>query len=276
MKKSPVNAEEFLSKIKPANSAEHYLKKFSIPLIFTLFIIFFWWSWATGPVEKNNKTEKIFIIQKGENTDEIIDDLFKEKFIRSKLAFKIILKKENLSDRIQAGDFRLSQSNNSFQIARSLTHGMQDVWITLPEGLRREEIYQILTKNGFRLDYNSWQEQTLLEEGYLFPDTYSISKDASITAIVKMMKDNFNKKTQSLSGKVGKKEVILASLIEREVKNDKDRPIVAGILVKRLENGWPLEIDATIQYALASQVCQPNGDKGESKIRCWWPNKLTL
>jgi UPF0755 protein len=45
-------------------------------------------------------------------------------------------------------------------------------------------------------------------------------------------------------------------------------PLVAGVIVKRLENDWPLQIDATVQYALASKNCK--------KIDCaWWSNNLT-
>jgi len=54
----------------------------------------------------------------------------------------------------------------------------------------------------------------------------------------------------------------LASIVERETRQASDRAIVAGILLKRLENSWPLQVDATIQYAV--------GKKGD-----WWPSNLT-
>ena len=58
---------------------------------------------------------------------------------------------------------------------------------------------------------------------------------------------------------LNKKEVLtLASLIEREAKHNEDRAIVAGILIKRGENDWPLQIDATVQYVLGRE-------------RNWWP-----
>lgn len=65
--------------------------------------------------------------------------------------------------------------------------------------------------------------------------------------------------------------LILASIVEREVKFNNDRPIVAGILLKRLEKNWPLQADATVQYAIASAKC-----KGKSaKCGNWWPKNLT-
>ena len=64
--------------------------------------------------------------------------------------------------------------------------------------------------------------------------------------------------------------LILASLVEREAHHEKDRPIVAGILSKRLRNNWPLQVDASVQYALASKNCPL------SKANCqWWPQSLS-
>ncbi len=58
--------------------------------------------------------------------------------------------------------------------------------------------------------------------------------------------------------------VILASLIEREAISDEERPYIAGILLNRIEIGMPLQVDATVQYAIGSKRCV-------SKIDCdWW------
>ena len=56
----------------------------------------------------------------------------------------------------------------------------------------------------------------------------------------------------------------MASLVEREAKHDDDRPVIAGIMLKRLKADWPLQIDATLQYALANLRCI-------AKSSCdWW------
>ena len=73
------------------------------------------------------------------------------------------------------------------------------------------------------------------------------------------MHANYVKKVGSLDPKT----LILASLIERETKHDAEKPIVAGIINKRLAEGWPLELDATVQYQL--------GKSGD-----WWPNTTLL
>jgi UPF0755 protein len=114
------------------------------------------------------------------------------------------------------------------------------------------------------------------EEGFLFPDTYLFPKTASAELVVNKMKQTFNKK---LSNKIKSdikgsnytlsQMVTLASIVERETVTDEERPIVAGILFKRLEAGWPLQADAAVQYAKANAKCQ------KAKVECkWWP-KLT-
>lgn len=60
--------------------------------------------------------------------------------------------------------------------------------------------------------------------------------------------------------------ITLASIVERETKTDEERPLVAGILIKRLKDGWPLQVDASVQYAVATKNCKVFG--AECK---WWP-----
>ena len=235
--------------------------------IFTIFIIiiitlglsaYFIWVSAGLAKDPSNKEFKSFTISQGENTDQIISRLYSEGFIKNKTVFKLILRKENLSGKLQAGIFRLSPSFSSKEIAVSLTHGVNDIWVTIPEGLRREEIFTILTDAGFKIDYNLWQEKTKNYEGYLFPDTYRLPASTDLDQIIILIRKNFDTKTIDLKNLINNQNIIFASLIEREVKTDKDRPIVAGILKKRLANNWSLEIDATVQYAVGSQ-------------KNWWP-----
>ena len=110
------------------------------------------------------------------------------------------------------------------------------------------------------------------EEGYLFPDTYFVPFQATAVDLVRLMKDTFKERTDGLEAEAelnGLKPLewlTLASIVEREVKFDEDRPIVAGILKKRWQNDWPIEADATVQYALY------NEKKGGSDF---WSEEIT-
>jgi len=249
------------------------LKKFKF-LLFCCFVVLslagiagFWFNWGTKP-KSNIKDQKvkIFVIQKGEATDSIVKKLHKDGFIRSSSAFKLLLYKEGLIGKIQAGDFRLSSTMNAQKIAQELTHGTLDSWITLIEGWRSEEIGSYLVNQGFDIDINYWLSIINHSnfEGFLFPDTYLIPKEASAEAVIKILRDNFDQKIEALVPSIQKSNldlkeiVILASIVEREAKHEEDLSVVAGILIKRWRNDWPLQVDVSVQYIIG-------------KEENWWP-----
>lgn len=244
------------------------LSVFFIIAISSFIGIFIWWQNGLRAINPNDKTEHIFVIKKGEGLRDISYKLKKKDLIKDPVVFFLLIKKLGIDGKIQAGDFRLSPSMNASEIAQNLTHGTLDIWVTIPEGKRAEEIANILQKEipSYK---NLWQEKLVSEEGYLFPDTYLIPKDADIDLIISMMKNNFEKKYSQIENlnktSLSKKEiVIIGSLVEREARLQNDRPLVASVILNRLRIGMPLQIDATIQYMLGYQK-----DK-----KTWWKKDL--
>ncbi len=99
-------------------------------------------------------------------------------------------------------------------------------------------------------------------EGYVYPDTYRIRPDAGVASILSKALSNFDAKIASKHADLGKdfySTLILASIVEKEERNAKNRPIVAGVLAKRLDEGIPLGADATVCYAysLVRKDCTP-------------------
>lgn len=245
------------------------MKRFNLPIFFLILAIlvacFFWWRWAIIPLNSGSAFTQTFVVKKGESLSSIAIRLEEVRLIKSSVAIKIFILSKGLSTKIQAGTFSLSPSLSSGEIAYTLTRGTADIWLTFPEGWRREEVAQRLE---FKLDnFNSIEflDLTKSKEGELFPDTYLIPKQASPSVVLKLFEKNlslkFDRTLEKEAQKVGlsKKEVLtLASLVERETKRDEDRAIVAGILIKRGEIGMALQIDATVQYVL--------GREGN-----WWP-----
>ena len=248
--------------------------RFVLFLVIAVGLLFFWWKQTISPVDPMNKESYIFVVPKGMGSGDIAKKLKKADLIKNVFAFEIIIAKQGVSNKLQAGDFRLSPSMNLFEITETLIHGTMDVWITIPEGLRREQvavkIADAFSEYNADFDADEFLKQTVNLEGYLFPDTYLIPKDASPSAVVRTLANTFEIKYQSLNPKsnFNKKELTtLASLIEREAKYEKDRALISGILIKRLENDWPLQIDASVQYAKASIT---NHQSPITNIN-WWP-----
>ncbi|MGA3291735.1 MAG: endolytic transglycosylase MltG [Candidatus Microgenomates bacterium] len=236
-----------------------------LPLLVIFFIAAgaFWFYKSSLPVSVTENFN-YFVISKGESAAEIGSNLQSSGIIKSALAFKIYLQVTGQSGNLQSGEFRLTPSFSLFQTIETLFKGPVEISVTIPEGLRREEI---AAKFAAGLDKDSSFTTEFLQassgkEGYLFPDTYLFPRDASASAIVKKMTDTFTAKTEGLtpqdSGLSFSQSVILASILERETKTDTERPIVAGILLNRINMGMPLQVDASVQYAV-----------GTSKD--WWP-----
>lgn len=224
-----------------------------------------WWKTGTQAVDSANKTQVTFVVGKGEGVREIANHLKRENLIKDPIAFFILIKKLGLDGKIQAGDHRLSESMTAAEVAKDLTTSTNDVWVTIPEGLRADEIADLLQKDipSYK---DSWRTALNEKEGYLFPDTYLIPKTASIDLILSMFRTNFDSKYTTINTNKTQQEIVtVASLIEREAKDSEDRPLVASVIYNRLEIGMGLNIDATVQYALGYQTDEKR----------WWKKALT-
>jgi UPF0755 protein len=266
------------------------MKKFFVPIaiFFTLAVIgigaFSWWSEnSKAPSRNDNKVR--FVIPKGRSATQTGDSLFGAGLIKSPLAFKVYVQVAGKAEKIQAGEFTLSPHLSLVEVVVRLTSGPEELWVTIPEGLRREEIVERFVSN---LEMNEkrasvFREQFLSEsksqEGYLFPDTYLFPRDVSASVVVDKMGRTYDSETiqfhtalidENAAGGLDNMGItILASIIERETKTEEERPVVAGILFNRIEIGMALQVDATVQYAVASESC--NGVNPPAGGCDWWP-----
>lgn len=202
----------------------------------------------------NNIQEITVLVPKGSSVTQIGNILEKNKIIKSSLALKFYVQLTNSQNKIQAGEFEISPSLSLIQVVERLKKGPKEIFVTIPEGVRREEIAVKFAKalnkdQDFILEFLKLTED---KEGYLFPDTYLFPKSATAQSIVNRMTSTFENKV----GQINSEQLIMASLLERETLGDEEKPIVAGILFKRLDNDWPLQVDATLQYAKDSVTCK--------------------
>ncbi len=253
-------------------------------LLFTLFFLalavlgIYWYSQNIRPISSDNSLKSI-VIPKGSSAGAIGNRLASAGLVRDSLFFRIYTRLTGTAGKIQAGEYLLSPSFSLTKIIQALTSGPVEVWVTVPEGLRKEEIAQKfvsgLGKEGEDADLFKGEFLTASsgKEGFLFPDTYLFPKEASASAVVKVLTNTFDVRVDSqMKADAAKlayslsQIITMASIVERETRTNDERPIVAGILYKRLKAGWPLQVDATIQYAIAGQRCA-----GQTDCQ-WWPN----
>ncbi len=248
--------------------------------LFSLFVLVvvvaagvgFWGFTQLQPVD-SAKTEKTrFTVTKGQSISGIGQKLSEQGLIKNPLAFRFIVQANSLENKIQAGSFLLSPSMSVEEIAEQMTMGTEDLWITILEGWRAEEIADMLEEQ--ELDDFDKEEFLALakpDEGYLFPDTYLIPRAATAKTIHRLLCDTFEKKVEKgLATAIANSDhefeetVIMASLVQREAREFDQMQIVAGVLWNRIEAGMGLNVDATLQYL-----------KGYDQYeKTWWPQPL--
>jgi UPF0755 protein len=245
----------------------------SFVLVLLLGLVFAW-AWIRSELERpyyGGPPEGIYFnIPRGLNTNRIADLLVRKGILANRLPFIIYLRYTGTGRRIQAGEYRFSEPATPKQVARRLVRG--DVYyrsVTVPEGLTARETMELLAKNG--LGNLEEMEKALSEtalirdldpqaknlEGYLFPETYRFGRKIASEAIIKTMVEQFRtsfseilSQSQGNAGFSVAQIVTLASLIEKEVKQPEEAPLVASVLINRLERKMPLACDATVIYAM--------------------------
>jgi len=214
----------------------------------------------------------------GESAEDIALDLKSKNLIRDVLVFEQYARITGARSRFQAGDYVLNRKMSMRAIVDALQHGRPDqVSITIPEGYTAQKVAELVasSKLGTADQYLAavkdpkWNNDFLSTrpagadlEGYLFPDTYSLDRESTPQDLVKAQLDRFgevftaplrDQAKQAAAGRPAESVeniVILASLVERETNRSADRPKACSVYYNRLRQGMPLQVDATILYAL--------------------------
>ncbi|MEE3453558.1 endolytic transglycosylase MltG [Dialister sp.] len=207
---------------------------------------------------------------------DIADELEAKGVIRSSTIFRIYARILGNEKDLQSGMYRLKQGLTVMQALKEMHSGkMESVMVTVPEGYTVHQIAEILKKSGIAGAENFEETAAgygplkfqygpvavpIKAEGFLFADTYDIPKEYDAKQICDLMyKRTDTMLTPDIRKQAEEKKMTLhtlmtlASMVEREARFREDQIPIASVMLKRLEIGMPLQIDATIQYALGSQ-----------------------
>ncbi len=239
-------------------------------------------------------------IQPGETTAHIATRLRAQGLIRQPLFFSALVRYLDLDRDLQAGRYLLRADMTISDILIALQSGrVGEIQITIPEGLRLEEIANLLgnaefeqineanflevAQNGGQFkDYyfllNSLPSDATLE-GYLFPDTYRIAVTATVTEVIDLMLTRFDQQYSTFDRDVRVPDrsvheiVTMASIVQREAALISEMPRIAAVFWNRLRpeyaaetGGGKLQADPTVQYALGYSVDEAT----------WWRKNLSL
>jgi len=213
-------------------------------------------------------------IKEGDSVNTIASKLSQAGIIKFPEIFKLWLAWHGRLRDLKAGNYEFQGSVSISNVASKIANGQTNpaFKVTIPEGFNLFDVKTLLLnkklishEDKFDLSLLNSDEKAVYPfltnwgtenpEGLLYPDTYFLSSHMTNKEILVTMLDNFNKKAYQplqknleTSQSSFKNNMILASLLEKEVVSYQDRRLVAGILEKRIVLGMPLQVDATICY----------------------------
>jgi UPF0755 protein len=228
-----------------------------------------WWRWAGRPI--GGKRPVRVTVEKGATPAGVGEMLEARGVIRSARAFAMRARRTlKPGAAIQPGVYDVSPGESPDRILDRLVRGdVATIKATFPEGFTAAQVAKRLARNGIAdeaafLDLATRRGNTLRAsfkppanlEGYLFPDTYRFPVGESAEGVAQRMIGSFDKlvaRGEAAKIKQSRRTlrdiVIIASLIEREARVDRDRARIAGVIYNRLARKMRLQIDATVQYA---------------------------
>jgi UPF0755 protein len=230
------------------------------------------WVYAgtTRPYRGYSAAEQFVDIKPGTGTRAIGDRLVEAGVVRDRLTFRLALWLSGRATRLQAGEYRFADAVTPGEVIGKLARGEVFVIpVTFPEGLTIAEMSKIVEAKGFgpaASFVDAARDASLVRaldpaardlEGYLFPETYPLSRHADAPRLVRLMADAFDhalspdlRAAAAARGLSIRQLVTLASIVEKETASPDERPLVASVYENRLRIGMPLQCDPTVIYAL--------------------------
>jgi len=213
------------------------------------------------------ETKKIFVRYESETPlSTVLDELHTKGILRNVAVAGLIAKYTGFGDSVKAGSYSVGKGQNALAIIWSLRHSLHQT-LRLPETnwanrtahmLEMRQIvdaddYMELVHNpqAFANEVNFPLPKDSLE-GYLYPGKYDLAPLVGAKHVIKLQLKEFEDKVWNAPDRPAdlRRILILASLVQLESGKDEDRPMIAGIIENRLRQKMPLQIDATILYAL--------------------------
>lgn len=261
---------------------------FSLTILLLLILIgsaFIYFFTKVNQAASDESASATVLIEKGLSTKQVAAKLEDENFIDNRLVFILYVYSKGAVNKIQAGDYLLDRKMSIAEIVEIISKGKviaNEHRITIVEGWSNDQIGKylaernIFTQEGFQNILTTNQTGFKFNEpaakynyeGFLFPDTYSLAKNATADILVSKMLKNFELKiTEKMIADISSKHlqlsdvIILASIVEKEVGRNKEkittqdkdalqreRELVASVFYNRLKKGIRLQSDATVNY----------------------------
>ena len=221
---------------------------------------------------------QIVHVKVGMTTADIADMLHEKQLVKNPKAFKFEARFKGLANKLQAGMYKIEGGMSNGAIVNEFANGrIELIDFIVPEGfnvvktgrkleslgLGSAEKFIELAKNYAPYDYMKTDNPHVIfkSEGFLYPATYKVPYGASEEEYLHIFVRHFNEvmKKNGVLDTVKKRDlnmrdvVNMAAMVEMEAVYAEEQPRIAGVFLKRVEIGMPIQSDTTIQYILGAQ-----------------------
>ena len=223
-----------------------------------------------GPNTNPYDTPRSVSLPQGASLDAAIDSLDRANVLASTATFRLVAEATGWGQQIKSGHYRIAPHSSNYHLLDKLRRGLQDpVRLTIPPGRRTDALAETMgkrLKRGPEAFRAALRDTSLAREldtvpsrlfGYMLSETYEFYWQTSPESVVRRVKQAFDRfyERELAAGAdslgLTKREVVtLASIVEQEALFDAEKPTIAGVYLNRLERGWRLQADPTVQYAL--------------------------
>ncbi|MDO4997519.1 MAG: endolytic transglycosylase MltG [Neisseria sp.] len=224
-------------------------------------------------VPKNNAQSVRMKVEKGQGIASVSRNLAKNDVVFSRPVLVATAYLLGIQNKLHAGNYRLPKTVSTWQIIRRLQNGRPDsVSVQIIEGMRFSQMRRIINQTeDLQHETRGWSDEQLLKaidpnavsknpEGLFAPDSYEVDADSSDLAVYRLAYRNLQKnlanawddRQSGLPYKNPYEMLIMASLIEKETANEKDRKNVASVFVNRLKINMRLQTDPTVIYGMGA------------------------
>lgn len=248
-------------------------------IAFSVVLAWAWVDYHTFLAQSVVKESPLVIdIQKGSSFRSIIQNVLDQKRPADRFWFKLLAHQQGLIKQLKAGEYELAVGMTPPQFLALLSQGkVRQHSITFPEGWTFKQMRKALAQDSYiQQTFNELSDIQVLQkmgvdslhpEGLFFPDTYSFEKQTTDLAILqrayqkmqRVLAEQWANKSAELPLKSAYEALILASIVEKETGIASERPMIAGVFIRRLRQGMRLQTDPTVIYGM--------GDSYQGNIR---------
>jgi UPF0755 protein len=233
------------------------------------------------------KTKKTVTLARGLTFKQIAQTLERDGVISGVTQFVLLGRIINVGPKVKAGEYCFELPLSHWRVLRKITEGHVKTYkVTIPEGYTLSQIGGLLEKNGIVSKESFLQVASSPEilseyqiegsnaEGYVFPDTYTWSKETDPGAVIRFclgrFRQIFTPEMVKRATKMGFSEgeiMTIASIIEKETSDPGERPLVSAVIHNRLKKNIPLQSDPTVIYGIP----EFNGNLTRQDLRRYSP-----